>query len=175
MPTCNSCKTWKPSKDFRLVKINYLDKARLSDVCYKCEKGNFIKCAKCGNKREKEYKDLSQQVFWCKVCKDHLFVLQLQITSMRVEFKIKSIINKLNKMGNTINNLRDTLFSTIEGLKDGTIDIDVAKQITITAQTIIDSCRVENEFMEIAGGKGSGFIPLTIPLNNDSKLLNQGE
>ncbi|MEJ7830278.1 MAG: hypothetical protein WKF91_18865 [Segetibacter sp.] len=71
-------------------------------------------------------------------------------------------------MPNTINSLRDTLFQTITELRAGTIDIDVAKQITATAQTIIDSCRVENEFMQIAGGMGSGFIPL-----NDSNLLKE--
>lgn len=52
---------------------------------------------------------------------------------------------------NKISDLRDHLFETIEGLKDGSIDIDKAKAISTVASTIIDSARVEVKFLEVVG------------------------
>lgn len=60
---------------------------------------------------------------------------------------------------NNINGLRDVLFETLRDLKSGAIDIDKAKAINETAQTIINSAKVEVDHMKIAGGTGSGFIP----------------
>ena len=54
--------------------------------------------------------------------------------------------------------LRSHLFETLKGLKDGSIEIDKARAISQVAGTIIDTARVEVDFMRIAGGKGTGFI-----------------
>jgi len=66
-------------------------------------------------------------------------------------------------MSKTIADLRQHLFETIEALKDqaNPMDIDRAKTISDVAQTIINSAKVEVDFMRMRGesGKGTGFIP----------------
>lgn len=59
-----------------------------------------------------------------------------------------------------INTLREALFDTLAALKNKTIDLDRAKAINETAQTIINTAKVEVDFMK-AGGKidGTGFLP----------------
>jgi len=66
---------------------------------------------------------------------------------------------------NKIDNLRDHLFETIELLKDGDIDLDKAKAIADIAQVIVNSAKVEVDFMKVSSSTGTGFIP--------DKLLNQ--
>jgi hypothetical protein len=61
----------------------------------------------------------------------------------------------------TIADLRTHLFASLRALsdKENPMDIERAKAIAHSAQTIINSAKVEVDFMKIAGGKGSGFIP----------------
>lgn len=66
---------------------------------------------------------------------------------------------------NKINDLRDHLFEIIERLKENnpedSIDLDKAKQISDTAQVIINSVKVEVDFMKVTGAmkSTSDFIP----------------
>jgi len=65
-------------------------------------------------------------------------------------------------MRNKVEDLRDHLFETLEALKDAEkpMDIDRAKAISGVAATIIDSAKVEVDFIRATGSeKGSGFIP----------------
>ena len=64
-------------------------------------------------------------------------------------------------MSNTITDLRAHLFETLRGLKDkdNPLDIDRASAISDVAQTIINTAKAEVEYLRVAGGKGSGFIP----------------
>lgn len=65
-------------------------------------------------------------------------------------------------MKNKINDLRDHLFEMLEKLKDPEteVDLDRMRLGTDIAQTIINSAKVEVDFLRVAGGgKGSGFIP----------------
>lgn len=66
-------------------------------------------------------------------------------------------------MKNKIEDLRNHLFETLEALKDDDkpMDLDRAKRISEVAQTIINSAKVEVEFIKVSGGAsgGSGFIP----------------
>lgn len=62
--------------------------------------------------------------------------------------------------------LRKQLFDSLERLGSKVIDpneIERAKAIAETAQTIINSAKVEVEFLKVTGGQGSGFIPLAPP------------
>lgn len=61
---------------------------------------------------------------------------------------------------NKIEDLRNHLFETIEMLKDGDMEMDKAKTIADVAQVIINSAKVEVDFMKVVHGNGSGFIPL---------------
>ena len=81
---------------------------------------------------------------------------------------------------NDINALRDALFDTLRGLRDKEkpLDIERAKAINETAQTIINSAKVEIDHMKLTGGnQGSGFIPIgldsktTTPTGHGVKLV----
>lgn len=64
-------------------------------------------------------------------------------------------------MRNKIDDLRNHLFTTLEALQDEKkpMDLERAKAIALVAQTVINSAKVECDFLNIVGGKGSGFIP----------------
>jgi hypothetical protein len=54
---------------------------------------------------------------------------------------------------NTLQDLRDHLFATLEALSDAEkpMEIERAKAICSTAQTIIDTARVEVKYIEVTG------------------------
>ena len=63
---------------------------------------------------------------------------------------------------NKIEDLRNHLFETLEQLKDPDkpMDLDRARAVADVAKKIIDSAKVEVEFMRVTGQvMGSGFIP----------------
>lgn len=65
-------------------------------------------------------------------------------------------------MKNKIEDLRNHLFVTIESLLDDDKPMDIAraKAVSEVAQTLINSAKVEVEYMKLTGAKkGSGFIP----------------
>lgn len=57
-----------------------------------------------------------------------------------------------------IEKLRDHLFSTLEGIKSGTIDAEKAKSINEVSQTIINSAKAEIEFARVNGSVDSKFF-----------------
>lgn len=64
---------------------------------------------------------------------------------------------------NDIAELREHLFDTLRGLrnKDDPMDIDRAKAVSEVAKTLIDSARVEVDYLRITGNSvGTGFIAL---------------
>ncbi|MEI7446592.1 MAG: hypothetical protein WCK28_17010 [Burkholderiales bacterium] len=50
-----------------------------------------------------------------------------------------------------VDDLRDALFATIEGLRSGTMDIERARAISEVAQTIVNTAKVEVEAAKLAG------------------------
>lgn len=72
-------------------------------------------------------------------------------------------------MKNEIEDLRNHLFEIIEMLKEDDIDIEKAKAIRDVAQTIVNSAKVEVDFLKAVGGEGTGFIPLE-PTNKHPQL-----
>lgn len=70
---------------------------------------------------------------------------------------------------NKINDLRDHLFETLERLKDGDIDIATAKAMADVGQVIINSAKIEIDFIKATGSnKDTGFIKLS---DGNEKLL----
>ena len=71
-------------------------------------------------------------------------------------------------MRNKISDLRNHLFATIESLQDPDrpMEIERAKAIANAAQVIVNSAKVENDFIRLTGNNGSGFIetPTRTPL-----------
>ena len=63
-------------------------------------------------------------------------------------------------MKNTMVDLRNHLFATIEALldQDNPMDLERAKAVADTSQVIINSAKVETDFLKAVGGTGSGFI-----------------
>lgn len=65
-------------------------------------------------------------------------------------------------MKNKIDDLRNHLFAALEALadEDKPMEIERAKAISDVAQTIINSAKVEVDYMKQVGGRTvSGFIP----------------
>ena len=66
-------------------------------------------------------------------------------------------------MNNNITELRTHLFDTLRDLKAGKMDLERAKAINDTAQTIINSAKVEVDHMKIAGGCSEFIDTATAP------------
>jgi len=60
-----------------------------------------------------------------------------------------------------IDDLRELLFSAIEGVKAGTLDVERAKMIGDLSQVMVNSAKVEVEYAKSTGQKGSGFLEKT--------------
>jgi hypothetical protein len=74
-------------------------------------------------------------------------------------------------MSNDINALRSVLFDTMNALssKDNPMDLDRAKAIADVAQVVINSAKVEVEFMRLTGAQASNFIGTSEALPNGPK------
>lgn len=57
-----------------------------------------------------------------------------------------------------IDTLRTHLFATLEGLKDGSIDVEKAKVMGEVSQVIINSAKLEVDYIRANGGGKSAFI-----------------
>lgn len=65
-------------------------------------------------------------------------------------------------MKNKIEDLRNHLFETLEGLRDEEkpMDIERAKAVVAVAQVLVDSAKVEVQFLSALNERrGTGFIP----------------
>ena len=60
-----------------------------------------------------------------------------------------------------IDDLRELLFSTIEGVKSGTLDVDRAKVIGDLSQVMVNTAAVEVKYAQATGQKGSSFLEKT--------------
>lgn len=61
-------------------------------------------------------------------------------------------------MSQNINDLRSAMFDTLQALKAGTISVEQARAASEIGKVLIDSARVENEYLKISGGSESDFI-----------------
>lgn len=59
---------------------------------------------------------------------------------------------------NNIDTLREHLFATMAGLKDKSIDLDTAKTMAEVGQVLINSAKVEVDFVRANGGGKSEFF-----------------
>lgn len=58
----------------------------------------------------------------------------------------------------TIEDLRAVLFETISAVRDGTMPLDRAKTISDLSQVMVNSAKVEVEFVKATSSDGSGFM-----------------
>lgn len=57
-----------------------------------------------------------------------------------------------------INDLRGTLFETLNGIKSGSLTLDQARAINEVSKTIIDTAKVEVDYLKVNGGGESAFV-----------------
>jgi hypothetical protein len=62
-------------------------------------------------------------------------------------------------MAKKIQDLRETLFDTIEQVKSGKMDVEKAKAITSIAQVLVNTAKAEIDFLKHVSQQGNtGFI-----------------
>jgi len=78
-------------------------------------------------------------------------------------------------MQNKIDDLRNHLFATLEALRDkeSPMDIERAKAISNIANSIIESAKVEVKYLDLIGGKGTGFIGNDVTLPGQLRLAGK--
>ena len=69
-------------------------------------------------------------------------------------------------MSNDITALRAHLFAALQGVKDGTLDLDKARAINEIGKTITDTAKVEVDYLRATGGGESAFIDAGGDANN---------
>jgi hypothetical protein len=77
-------------------------------------------------------------------------------------------------MSKTINDLRETLFATLEAVKAGQMDLDKARAVNEVAKTIVDTAKVEVDYLRATGGGESSFIDTAIGADNLPEGLPNG-
>jgi hypothetical protein len=75
------------------------------------------------------------------------------------------------KSGHNINDLRSRLFEALDGVKSGNLDLDKARAINEIGKTIIDTAKVEVDFIRATEGNESLFI--SGPLEKDDPVQQQ--
>lgn len=73
----------------------------------------------------------------------------------------------------TIEDLRAILFSTIEGVKSGEMPLEKAKMISDLSQVMVNSAKVEVDFIKASNGTGSGFMEAEKTLPTGITGINQ--
>lgn len=76
-------------------------------------------------------------------------------------------------MSKSIGDLRETLFATLDAVKNGTLDLDKARQINEVAKTIVETAKVEVDYLRVAGGGESSFIDTAVGADNLPATLPQ--
>jgi hypothetical protein len=69
-------------------------------------------------------------------------------------------------MSNDISALRAHLFAALQGVKDGSLDLDQARAVNELGKTLIDTAKVEVEYLRVTGGGESTFIDCAIGSDN---------
>lgn len=74
-------------------------------------------------------------------------------------------------MSKTIDDLRATLFDALQAIKDGSLDLDKARQINELAKTITDTAKVEVSYLQVTGGGESEFLTSTVGANTPPGIV----
>jgi len=65
-------------------------------------------------------------------------------------------------MRQDITTLREQLFATLAAVKDGSIDLDRARAVNEIGKTLVDTARVEVNYLRATGGGESEFLSTTV-------------
>ena len=61
-------------------------------------------------------------------------------------------------MSKSITDLREALFATLQAVRDGSLDVDKARTVNEVAKTIIDTAKVEVDYLRVTDGGTSEFL-----------------
>lgn len=61
-------------------------------------------------------------------------------------------------MSQDLTTLREHLFAALAGVKDGSLDLDKARTINELGKTLVDTAKVEVDYLRATGGGESTFI-----------------
>lgn len=75
-------------------------------------------------------------------------------------------------MSKNIEDLRAALFETLEHVKAGTMDIDRARAVNELGKTLIESARVEVDFMKTTGESESKFLAIAADSSGGAPASN---
>lgn len=158
MPRCAWCDHIKPADAFKLG-----NDGTLREVCNECQGLPLLYCGFCGLPihSDRFYK-ISDRLHECIDCHEQTKMIIKRNRAIKLITKLKLLtIQTKNMSEHLIGNLRERLFRTMDNLEAGTITVETAAQITDVARAIIDSAKVENQFIQLTGTNGSGFIPVS--------------
>lgn len=62
----------------------------------------------------------------------------------------------------TTSDLRERLFAAIDAVRDGSISIDQARMVSDLAQVIVNTAKVEVDYLRATGGGESAFIDTAV-------------
>ena len=83
------------------------------------------------------------------------------------------------KNNGQISDMRDILFNQLQKLADPNINVEKealrTESMVAVCNTMVASAKVEVDFMKLTGSAGSGFIPISAPMQpGNDKLLTDG-
>lgn len=67
---------------------------------------------------------------------------------------------------NDLTALREHLFAALQGVKDGSLDLDKARAVNELGKTLVDTAKVEVDYLRAAGGGESTFLDTAAGANN---------
>lgn len=68
-----------------------------------------------------------------------------------------------------LDTLRNHMFETLQGLKDGTIDVEKAKVMGEIGQVLINTAKVEVDYIRANNGGNSKFLTSEVKQTKDTK------
>lgn len=61
-------------------------------------------------------------------------------------------------MSKNLTDLRTALFDALQAVKDGSLDLDKARVINELGKTLVDTAKVEVDFLRVSDGDSSEFL-----------------
>lgn len=74
----------------------------------------------------------------------------------------------------TAADLREHLFAALQGLRDGSMKVETAKAMSDVAQTVINSAKVEVEYLRLCGGESKFLDVKSAETPQPTSTLPQG-
>jgi hypothetical protein len=78
-------------------------------------------------------------------------IIVSNITEIKENIMSENLESKEDEKIDNFNSMREIIFESIKMVKDGSLDLDKAKTISMLSQTIINSVKVEVDFLKLTG------------------------